>query len=181
MSRTSLSAESCNFFFFFEFKSPLCSHANHVLANGSLLNHYKPFSSDGNTAKDMVKPMCVQMFERQCLCQEEKVFCMHFSETVLHNANDPTRGSYMKAVHPGTWLYSVVERGAAYYKHLIEDCVSTMFSLWLFVGIMSLFLPCSGNDFLHAYSHGDIIIGGLFPLHSTTNRSTIPGPLSCMK
>ncbi|XP_026211598.1 G-protein coupled receptor family C group 6 member A-like isoform X1 [Anabas testudineus] len=55
-----------------------------------------------------------------------------------------------------------------------------MFLLRLLVTIMSIFLPCSGeNGLQHAYSPGDIIIGGLFPLHLTTNRSAIPGPLSC--
>ncbi|KAK2826393.1 hypothetical protein Q5P01_020607 [Channa striata] len=32
---------------------------------------------------------------------------------------------------------------------------------------------------LHAYYPGDIIIGGLFPVHQMTNRSTTPGPLNC--
>ncbi|XP_044230393.1 G-protein coupled receptor family C group 6 member A-like [Thunnus albacares] len=59
-------------------------------------------------------------------------------------------------------------------------CVSTMFWFRLFVTIMSLFCPCSGDDgFLHAYSPGDIIIGGLFPIHLNTNRTTTPGPVSC--
>ncbi|XP_076605420.1 G-protein coupled receptor family C group 6 member A-like [Chaetodon auriga] len=55
-----------------------------------------------------------------------------------------------------------------------------MFLLWFFVSIVSVLCPCSGeNGLLHAYSPGDIIIGGLFPLHMKTNRSTIHGPLSC--
>uniref|UniRef100_A0A4W6CGX7 G-protein coupled receptors family 3 profile domain-containing protein n=1 Tax=Lates calcarifer TaxID=8187 RepID=A0A4W6CGX7_LATCA len=55
-----------------------------------------------------------------------------------------------------------------------------MFLPWFFVSIMSVFHSCSGeNGLLRAYSNGDIIIGGLFPLHSKTNRTTTPGPLSC--
>ncbi|CAK6962104.1 G-protein coupled receptor family C group 6 member A-like [Scomber scombrus] len=46
--------------------------------------------------------------------------------------------------------------------------------------VMSIFCLCSGeNVFLHAYSPGDIIIGGLFPIHLNTNRTTTPGPISC--
>ncbi|XP_028994782.1 G-protein coupled receptor family C group 6 member A-like [Betta splendens] len=49
-----------------------------------------------------------------------------------------------------------------------------------FVSAMSgLCLCLSQMPFLRAYSPGDIIIGGLFPLHVTTNRSTTPGPLFC--
>ncbi|KAI3367969.1 hypothetical protein L3Q82_026793 [Scortum barcoo] len=55
-----------------------------------------------------------------------------------------------------------------------------MFSLCFFVTIICIFCPCSGEDgLLHAYSPGDIIIGGLVPVHTKTNRSTTPGPLSC--
>ncbi|XP_044021852.1 G-protein coupled receptor family C group 6 member A-like [Siniperca chuatsi] len=57
-----------------------------------------------------------------------------------------------------------------------------MFLLWFFVSILSVFCPCSGEGaFLHAYSPGDIIIGGLFPIHMRTNRTTVPGPLSCVE
>ncbi|XP_033498862.2 G-protein coupled receptor family C group 6 member A-like [Epinephelus lanceolatus] len=59
-------------------------------------------------------------------------------------------------------------------------CTSTMSLSWLFVSIVGLFCPCSGeNGLLRAYSPGDIIIGGLFPIHLQTNRSTMPGSLAC--
>ncbi|XP_078134523.1 G-protein coupled receptor family C group 6 member A-like [Sander vitreus] len=54
-----------------------------------------------------------------------------------------------------------------------------MFLLWLFVSIMSVFCPCLVFGFLNAYSNGDIIIGGLFPIHLKTTRTTMPGPVSC--
>ncbi|XP_030575485.1 G-protein coupled receptor family C group 6 member A-like [Archocentrus centrarchus] len=53
-----------------------------------------------------------------------------------------------------------------------------MFLMWLFV--MSVFHSSLGeNSCLRAYSPGDIIIGGLFPIHLKTNRTNTPGPLSC--
>uniref|UniRef100_A0A3B4XU92 G-protein coupled receptors family 3 profile domain-containing protein n=1 Tax=Seriola lalandi dorsalis TaxID=1841481 RepID=A0A3B4XU92_SERLL len=59
-------------------------------------------------------------------------------------------------------------------------CVSTMFLSWLFVSVMSVFHSCSGeHGLLRAYSPGDIIIGGLFPIHLKTNRTTANGPISC--
>ncbi|XP_041810268.1 G-protein coupled receptor family C group 6 member A-like [Chelmon rostratus] len=55
-----------------------------------------------------------------------------------------------------------------------------MFLLLFFISIMSAFSPCSGqNGLLRAYSPGDIIIGGLIPIHRQTDRSTTHGPLSC--
>ncbi|XP_034713302.1 G-protein coupled receptor family C group 6 member A-like [Etheostoma cragini] len=63
--------------------------------------------------------------------------------------------------------------------HVFFPCVSIMFLLWLCVSIMSGFWHCSCCGLLNAYSPGDIIIGGLFPIHLKTNRTTIPGPLSC--
>uniref|UniRef100_A0A3B4V6V0 G-protein coupled receptor family C group 6 member A-like n=1 Tax=Seriola dumerili TaxID=41447 RepID=A0A3B4V6V0_SERDU len=58
--------------------------------------------------------------------------------------------------------------------------VSTMFLSWLFVSVMSVFHSCSGeHGLLRAYSPGDIIIGGLFPIHLKTNRTTANGPISC--
>ncbi|KAM9842984.1 G-protein coupled receptor family C group 6 member A-like [Aulostomus maculatus] len=35
------------------------------------------------------------------------------------------------------------------------------------------------TQFLRAFSPGDVIIGGLFPIHLQTNRTTDPGPVSC--
>ncbi|KAM7403992.1 hypothetical protein PAMA_004419 [Pampus argenteus] len=50
----------------------------------------------------------------------------------------------------------------------------------LFIIMVIIFCPYSGESvFLHAYSPGDIIIGGLFPIHLRTNRTTTPGPVSC--
>uniref|UniRef100_A0A3Q3MA76 G-protein coupled receptor family C group 6 member A-like n=1 Tax=Mastacembelus armatus TaxID=205130 RepID=A0A3Q3MA76_9TELE len=50
------------------------------------------------------------------------------------------------------------------------------------VSILTVFHPCSGGTGLrHAYSAGDIIIGGLVPVHLSTNRSPTPGPLSCIQ
>ncbi|XP_022606896.1 G-protein coupled receptor family C group 6 member A-like [Seriola dumerili] len=55
-----------------------------------------------------------------------------------------------------------------------------MFLSWLFVSVMSVFHSCSGeHGLLRAYSPGDIIIGGLFPIHLKTNRTTANGPISC--
>uniref|UniRef100_A0A3Q4HDW7 Receptor ligand binding region domain-containing protein n=1 Tax=Neolamprologus brichardi TaxID=32507 RepID=A0A3Q4HDW7_NEOBR len=57
-------------------------------------------------------------------------------------------------------------------------CVSMMFLMWLFV--MSVFHSSLGqNTFLRAYSPGNIIIGGLFPIHLKTNRTNTSAPLSC--
>uniref|UniRef100_A0A3B4EQB1 G-protein coupled receptor family C group 6 member A-like n=1 Tax=Pundamilia nyererei TaxID=303518 RepID=A0A3B4EQB1_9CICH len=57
-------------------------------------------------------------------------------------------------------------------------CVSMMFLMWLFV--MSVFHSSLGqNSFLRAYSPGNIIIGGLFPIHLKTNRTNTSAPLSC--
>ncbi|XP_031732719.1 G-protein coupled receptor family C group 6 member A-like [Anarrhichthys ocellatus] len=45
---------------------------------------------------------------------------------------------------------------------------------------MAVFCPCLvENVSLHAYSPGDIIIGGVFPIHGEINRSTVSGQLSC--
>uniref|UniRef100_A0A3Q3MGV8 G-protein coupled receptor family C group 6 member A-like n=1 Tax=Mastacembelus armatus TaxID=205130 RepID=A0A3Q3MGV8_9TELE len=45
-----------------------------------------------------------------------------------------------------------------------------------------VFRPCSGETgLLHAYSAGDIIIGGLVPVHTSINRSTARGPHSCIQ
>ncbi|XP_025756947.1 G-protein coupled receptor family C group 6 member A-like [Oreochromis niloticus] len=41
------------------------------------------------------------------------------------------------------------------------------------------FRPRGENGLLRAYSDGNIIIGGLFPIHLTTNRTNTSGPLSC--
>ncbi|XP_026162105.1 G-protein coupled receptor family C group 6 member A-like [Mastacembelus armatus] len=50
------------------------------------------------------------------------------------------------------------------------------------MSILTVFHPCSGGTGLrHAYSAGDIIIGGLVPVHLSTNRSTTLGPLSCIQ
>ncbi|XP_030575195.1 G-protein coupled receptor family C group 6 member A-like [Archocentrus centrarchus] len=57
-------------------------------------------------------------------------------------------------------------------------CGSTMLLMWVFV--MSMFDSFLGeNSCLRAYSPGDIIIGGLFPIHLKTNRTETPGPVSC--
>ncbi|XP_054893948.1 G-protein coupled receptor family C group 6 member A-like isoform X2 [Poeciliopsis prolifica] len=54
-----------------------------------------------------------------------------------------------------------------------------MFLLKLLVTFMSVFHSSAENIDLHAYLHGDVIIGGIFPIHQQTNRTTDPGPLSC--
>ncbi|XP_049596107.1 G-protein coupled receptor family C group 6 member A [Syngnathus scovelli] len=46
------------------------------------------------------------------------------------------------------------------------------------VSIMAV-LPSEEHNLLNAYLPGDIIIGGLFPIHLETNRTSIPGPISC--
>nr|XP_057947327.1 G-protein coupled receptor family C group 6 member A-like [Doryrhamphus excisus] len=50
--------------------------------------------------------------------------------------------------------------------------------IFLVVSLMAV-LSSGENSLLNAYFPGDIIIGGLFPLHLQTNRTTIPGPVSC--
>ncbi|XP_061700332.1 G-protein coupled receptor family C group 6 member A-like [Syngnathoides biaculeatus] len=40
-------------------------------------------------------------------------------------------------------------------------------------------LSSEEHRLLNAYLPGDIVIGGLFPIHLQTNRTTIPGPVSC--
>ncbi|XP_008305161.1 G-protein coupled receptor family C group 6 member A-like [Stegastes partitus] len=58
--------------------------------------------------------------------------------------------------------------------------VSTMFLVWIFVCITSVFHSCLGeNSHLHDSSPGDIIIGGLFPIHLKTNRTTVHGAPTC--
>uniref|UniRef100_A0A667ZEA8 G-protein coupled receptors family 3 profile domain-containing protein n=1 Tax=Myripristis murdjan TaxID=586833 RepID=A0A667ZEA8_9TELE len=56
-----------------------------------------------------------------------------------------------------------------------------MLLLLLFVRIICPFCSCSEQDGpLHMYVPGDIIIGGLFPVHLQTNRTTMPGnKISC--
>ncbi|XP_007575308.2 G-protein coupled receptor family C group 6 member A-like [Poecilia formosa] len=54
-----------------------------------------------------------------------------------------------------------------------------MFLLKLLVTFMSVFHFSSENTDLHAYLDGDVIIGGLFPVHEKTNRTKAPGPISC--
>ncbi|KAM4723442.1 G-protein coupled receptor family C group 6 member A-like [Anableps anableps] len=46
---------------------------------------------------------------------------------------------------------------------------------------MSVFHSSFENNDLHAYLPGDIMIGGLFPIHLQTNRTISPGPVSCEK
>ncbi|XP_037097940.1 G-protein coupled receptor family C group 6 member A-like [Syngnathus acus] len=46
------------------------------------------------------------------------------------------------------------------------------------VSIMAA-VPSEEHNLLNAYLPGDIIIGGLFPIHLQTNRTSIPGPISC--
>uniref|UniRef100_A0A3Q3MQC4 G-protein coupled receptor family C group 6 member A-like n=1 Tax=Mastacembelus armatus TaxID=205130 RepID=A0A3Q3MQC4_9TELE len=66
--------------------------------------------------------------------------------------------------------------------YLLSSCIFTMFLLCLYVTILSVFRPCSGETgLLHAYSAGDIIIGGLVPVHTSINRSTARGPHSCIQ
>ncbi|XP_065803853.1 G-protein coupled receptor family C group 6 member A-like [Labrus bergylta] len=48
-----------------------------------------------------------------------------------------------------------------------------------FITLCVSFTHPSGRDVLHAYSPGDIIIGGLFPFHTQTDRNTTHGPSSC--
>uniref|UniRef100_A0A087XW95 G-protein coupled receptors family 3 profile domain-containing protein n=1 Tax=Poecilia formosa TaxID=48698 RepID=A0A087XW95_POEFO len=57
----------------------------------------------------------------------------------------------------------------------------TMFQLKLLVTFMCVFHSSTKNSDLHAYLHGDVIIGGLFPVHEKTNRTKAPGPISCEK
>ncbi|CAJ1074092.1 G-protein coupled receptor family C group 6 member A-like [Xyrichtys novacula] len=53
-------------------------------------------------------------------------------------------------------------------------------SLHLFFIIAAAFFSHSGeSDLLHAYSPGDIVIGGLFPFHIQTDRNTTHGPSTC--
>uniref|UniRef100_A0A665V502 G-protein coupled receptors family 3 profile domain-containing protein n=1 Tax=Echeneis naucrates TaxID=173247 RepID=A0A665V502_ECHNA len=55
-----------------------------------------------------------------------------------------------------------------------------MFLLWLFGSVMSVFHLSSGESVpVHTYSSGDIIIGGLFPMHAKTNKSTAGEWISC--
>ncbi|XP_027855650.1 G-protein coupled receptor family C group 6 member A-like isoform X1 [Xiphophorus couchianus] len=59
-----------------------------------------------------------------------------------------------------------------------------MFLLKLLVTFMSVFHSSSENtdfraEMKHTYLHGDVIIGGLFPINQQTNRTTDPGPISC--
>ncbi|XP_061749752.1 G-protein coupled receptor family C group 6 member A-like [Nerophis ophidion] len=54
----------------------------------------------------------------------------------------------------------------------------TMFYLGLVVSVIAV-LGLGDGSLLNAFYPGDIVIGGLFPIHLQTNRSTIPGPVSC--
>ncbi|XP_035988712.1 LOW QUALITY PROTEIN: G-protein coupled receptor family C group 6 member A-like [Fundulus heteroclitus] len=57
--------------------------------------------------------------------------------------------------------------------------LSTMFLLKLLVTLMSVFHSSSKNNYLHVYSPGDIMIGGLFPIHQQRNTTKDSGPISC--
>ncbi|XP_074548497.1 G-protein coupled receptor family C group 6 member A-like [Halichoeres trimaculatus] len=55
-------------------------------------------------------------------------------------------------------------------------------SSYVFFIIAGALTLCSGEKGpVHAYSPGDIMIGGLFPLHIHTNRNTTHGPSSCSR
>ncbi|XP_072222065.1 G-protein coupled receptor family C group 6 member A-like [Leuresthes tenuis] len=56
-----------------------------------------------------------------------------------------------------------------------------MFLLRLLVSIIGVSHSFSIDDTLHSYSSGDIIIGGLFPIHLEMNRSTMPEKFSCSR
>ncbi|XP_035988719.1 LOW QUALITY PROTEIN: G-protein coupled receptor family C group 6 member A-like [Fundulus heteroclitus] len=68
---------------------------------------------------------------------------------------------------------------AEYTTRTSDETVRTMFLLKLFVTFTSVFHSCSENNNLHVYLPGDIMIGGLFPIHQQTNRMEEPGPISC--
>uniref|UniRef100_A0A3Q2QIC3 G-protein coupled receptor family C group 6 member A-like n=1 Tax=Fundulus heteroclitus TaxID=8078 RepID=A0A3Q2QIC3_FUNHE len=54
-----------------------------------------------------------------------------------------------------------------------------MFLLKLLVTLMSVFHSSSKNNYLHVYSPGDIMIGGLFPIHQQKNTTKDSGLISC--
>ncbi|XP_038141064.1 G-protein coupled receptor family C group 6 member A-like [Cyprinodon tularosa] len=56
-----------------------------------------------------------------------------------------------------------------------------MFLLRLFLNLLAVFHSCSENDFLHAYLPGDIMIGGLIPIHQQTNRTEDRATITCKK
>ncbi|KAG7225155.1 hypothetical protein INR49_014786, partial [Caranx melampygus] len=73
-----------------------------------------------------------------------------------------------------------VKRGANHHPLACFIPVSMMFLPGLLVSIMSVFHSCAADHgLLRAYSPGDIIIGGLFPVHLKTDRTTATGPISC--
>lgn len=109
---------------------------------------------------------------------QQQRFCISF----WFNANDfvwlHTRGSW--TVEP------VLCSAASDQPHSWCVCSSasmmslTVFTAAVIVIVIVRFFLCSGESVpFHAYSPGDIIIGGLFPIHRQTNQRTTQGPLSC--
>ncbi|XP_035988716.1 G-protein coupled receptor family C group 6 member A-like [Fundulus heteroclitus] len=60
-----------------------------------------------------------------------------------------------------------------------KKVLCTMFLLKLLVTLMSVFHSSSKNNYLHVYSPGDIMIGGLFPIHQQKNTTKDSGLISC--
>lgn len=66
------------------------------------------------------------------------------------------------------------------HSHLFELWTCTMLLLKLLLSFLSVIFCHSGDDAApHARSPGDVIIGGLFPIHLKTNRSEIPENVIC--
>lgn len=93
---------------------------------------------------------------------------LHHHGFLSHNAND-----FAQCPHKG-------KSSKSGFASLCSDGSESTMLPFLLIAIVGGFLSCLvENAPLHAYSPGDIVIGGLFPIQKLTNRKTTQGPLTC--
>ena len=75
----------------------------------------------------------------------------------------------------GNWKTAAAERGASTSPSAVDSRVGSMWCFLLycvlcFPGLLCT-LPAATHQPLHEYSDGDVIIGGLFPIHLQPNHT----------